>query len=216
MKKPIWKNDDNDDQSQPQQLPNGTSSPAVLNDLISTAGSVRSLENRIYFYSEVNNVACSELNKLLTEIDSKLTQVKALIDTPNFNPVIHLHINSSGGDVFAGLSTIDTIRRLKSDVYTYVEGGVASAATLISVCGKRRFIGKHSFMLIHQISSLIQGTFEEIECEYENSKRIMSTIKSIYKTYTKIPMKEIDNILKHDIWMDGDVCLKYGLADEII
>jgi len=44
----------------------------------------------------------------------------------------------------------------------------------------------------------------------------MNTIKSLYKEYTKIPMKELDNILKRDIWFDSATCLKYGLVDAIV
>ena len=44
----------------------------------------------------------------------------------------------------------------------------------------------------------------------------MATIKSIYKQYTKLPMKKLDEILKHDLWFDSKTCLDYGLVDEII
>ena len=124
--------------------------------------------------------------------------------------------SSYGGDMFAGLSTVDTIRSLKSRVYTYVEGAAASAATLISVSGTKRFIGKNSFMLIHQLSSISAGTFEQLEDCQENNKRLMTLIKSIYKQYTKISMKELEAILKHDLWMDSASCLAQGLVDAII
>ena len=42
------------------------------------------------------------------------------------------------------------------------------------------------------------------------------TIKSVYKEYTKVPMKKLDEILKHDLLWDANTCLKYGLVDEII
>jgi ATP-dependent protease ClpP protease subunit len=134
----------------------------------------------------------------------------------DFTPTIHLRINSYGGDLFAGISTVDTIRDLKSRVYTYVEGAAASAATIISIAGKKRFIGKNAFMLIHQLSSVCAGTYEQMNDGQENNKRLMALIKSLYKQYTKIPMKELDSILKHDLWMDSDTCLKYGLVDNVI
>ena len=37
-----------------------------------------------------------------------------------------------------------------------------------------------------------------------------------FKEYTKIPMKELDGILKHDIWMDSATCLKHGLVDHVL
>lgn len=188
---------------------------APLLDIMNTHGSIRAVDNTIHFYSDINTISCAELNRLLRETDSKLQQAAVVMNNPTFQPLIHLRINSFGGDVFAGLSTVDTIRSLKSKVYTYIEGSAASAATIISVSGARRFIGKNSMMLIHQLSSIMAGTFEEMKDDIENSTRIMNIIKSIYKQHTKIPTKELDEILKHDIWFDSAICLKYGLVDEV-
>ena len=45
---------------------------------------------------------------------------------------------------------------------------------------------------------------------------IMKKIKEIYEQYTKIPRKQLADILKHDLWWDAKTCLEYGLIDEII
>ena len=193
---------------QPTQTP--------LADLVGSQGSIKLVENTIYFYSEIDGISCSELNRLLREIDQRLSLVAATMQAEAFTPTIHLRINSYGGDVFAGLSTVDTIRNLKSKVYTYIEGAAASAATIISVAGNKRFIGKNSFMLIHQLSAICSGTFERLQDEHDNNKRIMTAIKNIYKEYTKIPMKELDAILKRDIWFDSETCLRHGLVDVIL
>jgi ATP-dependent protease ClpP protease subunit len=71
-------------------------------------------------------------------------------------------------------------------------------------------------MLIHQLSSVMWGKFQEFEDEMENQKKLMSLIKNTYREYTKIPEKTIDEILKHDLWFDAKTCLKYGLVDKII
>ena len=193
---------------------NQSSSPML--DVVTSHGSVRHVDNTIYFYSDIATTPCAELNRLLREVDSKLNAAKHVMLVGDYTPTIHLRINSYGGDMFAGLSTVDTIRSLKSRVYTYVEGAAASAATLISVSGTKRFIGKNSFMLIHQLSSISAGTFEQLEDCQENNKRLMTLIKSIYKQYTKISMKELEAILKHDLWMDSASCLAQGLVDAII
>ena len=190
------------------------SQPSV--DMLTPQGSIRHVDNTVFFYSEVSMLACSDLNRLLREIDTRLHLAKEVMHAEGFVPTIHLRVNSYGGDMFAGLSTVDTIRSLKSKVYTYVEGAAASAATLITACGHRRFIGRNSFMLIHQLSSISAGTFEQLEDCQENNKRLMTLIKSIYKQYTNIPMKELDSILKRDLWIDSDTCLKHGLVDEVV
>ena len=45
---------------------------------------------------------------------------------------------------------------------------------------------------------------------------MMDTIKNVYKEYTKVPVKKLDEILKHDLLWDAKKCLDYGLVDEII
>jgi ATP-dependent protease ClpP protease subunit len=201
--------------NQEEESREAQSSPQFL-DIATSQGSVRHVDNTIYFYSDVATTPCAELNRLLREVDAKLNAAKHMMLVDDYTPTIHVRINSYGGDMFAGLSTIDTIRSLKSRVYTYVEGAAASAATLISISGTKRFIGKNSFMLIHQLSSISAGTFEQLEDCQENNKRMMALIKSIYKQYTKIPMKELEAILKHDLWMDSAACLSHGLVDAII
>lgn len=185
-------------------------------DLLTAQGSIKVLDNSINFYADIASITCAELNRLLRELDVRMQHAKITMNDPQFDPTIHLRINSYGGEIFAGLSTVDVIRSLRTKVYTYVEGAAASAATLISIAGKKRFIGKNSFMLLHQLSSVCAGTFERLEDEHENNKRIMNSMKSLYKEYTKIPMKELDQILKRDIWFDANTCLKYGIVDAII
>ena len=41
------------------------------------------------------------------------------------------------------------------------------------------------------------------------------TIKAIYKEYTKVPMRKLNEILKHDLWFDADTCQELGLVDFI-
>lgn len=176
---------------------------------------VKGTENNIFFYSDINTISCAEVNRLLSEMDLRLQFAKNLIGE-EYIPTIHLRVNSGGGSLFDGIAVLDRLRNLKSNVYTYVEGGVASAATLLTIVGKKRFIGKHSMMLIHQLSSFNCGTFHQLEDGQANNRRFMALVKDIYKTYTKLPMKKIDEILKHDIWFSAQECIEYGLADEII
>lgn len=176
---------------------------------------IKNSDNTIFFYADVNSISSAETNRLLTEVDLKLQYTKLLLGG-DFTPTIHLRVNSGGGSLFDGIAIMDKIRTLKSQVYTYVEGGVASAGTLITVVGKRRFIGKHSMMLIHQLSSFCHGNFEQLEDDQTNNRRLMGIIKDVYKSYTKLPMKKIDEILKRDLWLTSQECLEYGLVDEII
>ena len=171
-------------------------------------------DNKIYFYSGVNRNSCVELNKKIGELESKsLTLSNSLGILP---PPVKLFINSGGGSITAGISSMDTIIRSKVPIHTYVDGFAASAATFLSVVGAHRLMSRNSYMMIHQLSSNFWGTYSNFEDEKENLDLMMKTIKDIYKKYTKLPMKKLDEILKHDLMWDANTCLKYGLIDEIV
>ena len=171
--------------------------------------------NNVFFYSTVSRPKILRLNKALLNLENNL-RARALTFSSETPESIKLHINSYGGSVFAGLAAVDYILSSKVPVDTIVEGCAASAATLMSVVGTRRYMRKNACMLVHQLSGHMWGKFQEMEDDMENSKMLMSKIKNIYKEHTKIPMKKLDEILKKDIWWDAKQCLAYGLVDEII
>ena len=171
-------------------------------------------ENKIYFYSNVNRESVVELNKKIGEIESKSLTLSNNLDIDP--PPIKIFINSGGGSIVAGISSMDTILRCKVSVHTYVDGFCASAATFLSVVATKRFISRNSYMLIHQLSSQFWGKYSELEDEKQNLDLMMETIKRVYKEHTKVPEKKLDGILKHDLMWDAETCLEYGLIDEIV
>ena len=170
-------------------------------------------DNMIMFYGEVNERNNKTLNKVLRGLDKDLQTVKVKygVEVP-----IKLYISSYGGSIFAAFSTVDTILTLRTPVHTYIDGSAASAATLISVVGEKRYMHENSFILIHQLSSSMWGKYEEFKDEMENLDMLMDRIKQIYQKHTTIPKTTLVNILKRDIWLDAQKCIKWGLVDEIV
>ena len=171
-------------------------------------------DNVIMFYGEVSEKNAKVLNKAIRMIDKDLQVFKVKYDSEP--PPIKLHINSYGGSVFAGFSTVDVILNCKTPVHTYIDGSAASAATLISVVGDKRFIYEHSHMLIHQLSSAMWGKFEDFKDEMENLDLLMTKIKKIYKEKTSMSTRQITEILKRVKWFDAEKCVELGLVDEIV
>jgi ATP-dependent Clp endopeptidase proteolytic subunit ClpP len=171
------------------------------------------IESSIFFYTSVTKKSVLDLNKKIKSMNNNLLQQAIVLDIPP--PEIKIHINSPGGSLLDCFATIDYIRKSKVPVHTIIEGSAASAATLISVVGQKRTISKHSFMLIHQLSSGLWGKFEELKDDMQNSQVFMDTIYKIYEEHTKIPKNVLKDILKRDIFFDAKTCLKYGLVDRI-
>jgi len=171
-------------------------------------------DGHIYFYTEVNKGSILDLNQAIRTSEADMLHTAQILQIPT--PEIKLHINSPGGSLFDGLAAVDYVRKSKAPVHSIIEGMAASAATLISVMAHKRSINKHSYMLIHQLSSGAIGKFEELMDDMENNKALMKAIKQIYLERTKIPENLLKDILKKDIYFDAKQCLKYGLVDQIL
>ena len=150
----------------------------------------------------------------MSELETKALTLSLNLDIDP--PPIKIYINSGGGSVVAGISSMDSILRSKVPIETYVDGFSASAATFLTVVGKKRYMSRNSYMLVHQLSSTFWGTYANFDDEKKNLDLMMRTIKDVYKKYTKLPMKKLNDILKHDLMWDAKTCLEYGLIDEII
>jgi len=207
LKDIFWAGDNAGKKAKTSDVPIGASSDK--NNVVET------VNNRIYYYSEVSRQKVLDLNKSLNNLNDNLLNQAQLLSLPQ--PAnIYLHVNSFGGSVFSGLAAVDYVKSCEVPVYTVVEGCAASAATLFSVVGTHRQIRSNSFMLIHQISSGMWGKYEELKDSIDNCDLFMGIIKDIYHEHTKIPKKKLNEILKHDLWFDAETCLEYGLVDEII
>jgi ATP-dependent protease ClpP protease subunit len=56
----------------------------------------------------------------------------------------------------------------------------------------------------------------EFQDEIKNLELIMSMIKSVYLKKTKFDNKELENLLSHDLYLNAEKCIEYGLVDKII
>jgi len=166
---------------------------------------IKVFENEIYFYEEVTDETILNLNIELR----KLARQKPASIT--------LFINSTGGDVFAGFSALDHIRGSPVPVTTVADGLCCSAATLLLLGGSTRLVKEHSHVLIHQISteSSAWAKFEDLKDEIKNLETLMSKMVDVYRQCTELPEKKLTRMMKHDIYLSSDQCIKYGIASGI-
>ena len=187
--------------------------------------SVTVIDHHIYFVGQVDEKSISKLVRTIQALNKEYkdsVEDKPADPKKNSNYIckiepkpLYLHITSYGGSLLAVMSAIDSIKKSEIPIYTIVDGYAASAGTLLSVCGKKKYMTKNSYMLIHQLSSGVFGQMQRIEDNYLNCKSFMERIKKIYLEHTKLTEELLNSQLKHDSWWDSDTCLKYGLVDEI-
>lgn len=176
-------------------------------------GQTTNFNNNILFYKGVDPDSIADLNNKILIVRNAIE--KNCIDLGiSSNIPINLYIHSPGGNMLAGFAAADIIE--KEYINTHIQGCAGSAASVMSVCGKHRTITKHSFIMIHQLSSLFGGNFNEFKDYQKNIDLFMETLKNVYKQHTKLPKDKLDEILSHDLWWNAETALEYGLVDEIV
>jgi len=169
--------------------------------------------NHVYFYTDIDRSSVLKLNTLLREAEEFCIITALKLNVAEIP--IYLHIYSNGGYLYSAFSVIDVINRSKAPVYSIIEGATASAGTLISVVCKKRFIRPTAYMLIHQLSSECWGKMAEIKDEFQNLSELMTRITDLYVKYSALSPKRLRKLLKHDLWIDAEKSIEYGLVDEL-
>ena len=178
-------------------------------------GEITVSDNHIYLYQGITPKSIMEMGIAIRSVGRQIINLMTDLSLPSIPP-IHLHINSNGGCVFSGLAGASHILESEVPVFTYVEGAAASAATVLSCVGAKRHITEHSFMLIHQISTGVWGTYENLADEKESMDSLMQMLESIYLKHTNIKKKKLKELLKRDLYLNPEKCLELGLVDEVI
>lgn len=172
---------------------------------------IKEVNEHIYFYRDASLENVEELAVCIHGLNYEYENKK-------IKPPIHFHLLSYGGDAMAGFVMMDIVKESKRPVYIYVEGYVASSATLCVVVAKKRFMKKNAFLLIHQIvlNDINKGKTNDLTDEVKNLEIMTSTYKNIYQKYTKMNRKNIDFIMNNEKILTAKECKKYGIIDKII
>lgn len=175
--------------------------------------SVRTIGTDIYYYSDVNRKNILDFIEQLKKLETDL--LKKAVELPGYTPNIRVHIQSDGGDVFAGMSGMNAMKESRLHITTVAEGACCSAGTLLLLGGKDRLIGRNAYVLIHQISTGFFGKFEDLKDEMKTCKKLMKMLKRVYKSETSIPKEKLKELMTRDVHLDADECVKYGIVHGI-
>ena len=162
-------------------------------------------KNHIYLYSDVCELSMLQLNKAINDLN----------EPGEIYTEIWIHINSYGGSVYDALAAVDTIQDSPTPIITIVEGIAASAASMISVVGDKRYIRSNGTILIHQIRNEFSGKKSDMEDDLENIKKLDNKLSELYVKNTNIKKSEIQKIFKNELEFDAKKCLEMGIVDEI-
>jgi ATP-dependent Clp protease protease subunit len=132
-------------------------------------------------------------------------------------------VHSNGGEVYALMSIVESMRRCKIPIYTYVSGYAASCAACIFSCGTRRFMARHARLLIHDVSVDFSQesnmTSSNLKTEAKEMRNLNKIIFQIMSENTGHPLHYFTNLVKikrnNDIYVDAALALEWKLATDI-
>jgi len=171
---------------------------------------VKVIGNEILFYADVDRENALDFVEKFKKLEIELLKKKA--ELFGYEPLIRVHIMSEGGDIFAGMTMMNTLESSRVKIVTIAQGSCCSAATFMLLGGSDRRMGKNAYVLIHQISTELWGNFQELKHELKSTDKFMKNLKKMYLEKTKIPEKKLNKLMKKDIYLSPKDCLKYGIV----
>lgn len=174
---------------------------------------VKVIGNEILFYADVDRENALDFVEKFKKLEIDLLKKKA--ELFGYEPIIRVHIMSDGGDIFAGMTLMNTLESSRVKVVTIAQGSCCSAATFMLLGGSERKMGRNAYVLIHQISTEMWGNFQELKHELKSTDKFMKMLKKMYLEKTKIPEKMLKKLMKKDIYLNPRDCLKYGIVHDL-
>lgn len=131
---------------------------------------------------------------------------------------ITLHVDSPGGSVKSGLSIVDVINYIESDVKTINTGMAASMGSILLGAGTKgkRFTLPNSRVMLHQVSTGASGNIQDIRRSIAEGEKYNTKLFSMLGEFTNKTPEQVLEDAERDFWMDGEEALAYGIVDGVI
>ncbi|AXN02568.1 ATP-dependent Clp protease proteolytic subunit [Candidatus Karelsulcia muelleri] len=131
---------------------------------------------------------------------------------------IQIYINSPGGNISSGLSIYDTMQIVKPKVSTICTGLAASMAAILLGAGYKgkRYILKHSRVMIHQPIGSVKGQLSDLEISTREIFKLKKELYEILSKHTGQQFKKIEKDSDREYWMNSKEAKAYGIIDEIL
>lgn len=131
-------------------------------------------------------------------------------------PQIDLHLNSPGGDYFAGVTIHNAIRQHPAEVTVHIDGLAASAASVIAMAGDRLVMHPGSQLMIHDALSLAIGNAGELRQTADLLDKCSDDIAGFYAGKAKAEAGFFRERMKEETWYSAQEAVDAGLADEVM
>lgn len=129
--------------------------------------------------------------------------------------VIHVRINSPGGDVFDGRAIATALQASKAKVVAWVDGLAASSASWIALAANEVVIAQGAFFMIHNSWTMNMGDKQTMLDTAKLLDKIDASFVADYAKRTGQPESQIVDWMNAETWFSAEEAVKYGFADRI-
>jgi ATP-dependent Clp protease protease subunit len=131
---------------------------------------------------------------------------------------ITMHIDSPGGSVKSGLSMVDVMDYIKSDIATVNTGMAASMGSILLGAGTKgkRYSLRFSKVMLHQSSGGFRGNIQDAKIDYKEWDKYNNILFDLLGSYCDKDPEEVKNDATRDFWLDAKEAVDYGIIDEVI
>lgn len=131
---------------------------------------------------------------------------------------ITMHIDSPGGSVKSGLSMVDVMEYINSDIRTINTGMAASMGSVLLGAGTKgkRMSLRHSQTMLHQSSGGFSGNIQDAAIDWENWQELNKELFVLLGEYCGKKPEQVMKDATRDFWLNADQAKKYGIIDEVI
>lgn len=131
---------------------------------------------------------------------------------------ITMHIDSPGGSVKSGLSMVDVMNYVSSDISTINTGMAASMGSILLGAGTKgkRYSLPNSKVMLHQVSSGAQGHIEDLKISLGEAIKYNDNLFTMLGDYCGKSKQQVIDDCARDNWLTADEALKYGIIDGIV
>lgn len=131
---------------------------------------------------------------------------------------ITLHIDSPGGSVKSGLSIVDVMNYVYSDIITINTGMAASMGSILLGAGTKgkRYTLPFSRVMLHQVTSGTWGNIQDIRISMQETEKYNELLFGLLGSYTNKSPEQVLKDASRDLWMNAEESKTYGIVDEIV
>lgn len=166
---------------------------------------VLQMHRQIFLYGTITDALANNVKQKLISFDivSKLP--------------ITMWLTSPGGSCSAGLSIIEVMKKIQSPILTIISGEVCSMASMISICGDKRWAFKDTGVWMqHPMAS---GQADYLPFIKDRTAYLVfynEILQKVMRDNTKLSEEDYQKIEHGELWLTGEKLIEKGIVDVLI